>query len=225
MEQRLEEIFRKQSAPGLEHLSSLLVKNVRFYRSGRRISVDLHAPEPMLFQDYLSLRDWLTEACGCPVDISVSCDNEHISLGELQRYVDFLLDEDPELAPLRAGSLRYAEADQTLSFMFADEQQKEGASAFSLDIQNYFHRIGIPSMHLRFELHEVESYKVDTVVRREEPKSAPAPEVKKKRYIPPKRKDWPLVNLCDVLDQTDDIRISGRYHYKSRQEDPYAFGV
>ena len=209
MEQRLEEIFRKQSAPGLEHLSSLLVENVRFYRSGRRISIDLKAPEPMLFQDYLALRDWLTEACGCPVDISVACERERISLGELQRYVDFLLDEDPELAPVRAGSLRFSENEQLLSFMFADERQKEAASAFSLDMQNYFHRIGIPSMHVRFELHEPESYKVDTVVRKEEPKPAPAPELKKKRYIPPKRKDWPLVNLCDVLDQTDEIRIRG----------------
>ena len=134
MEQRLEQIFKNKPAPGLEHLSSMVIRNVRFYRSGRRISIDLHGAEPMAFEDYLSLREWLTEACGCPVDIMVSCDNERISFGHLQRYVDFLLDEDQELSILRAGSLRYDESGHVLSFMFSDERMKEEATAFSLDL-------------------------------------------------------------------------------------------
>ena len=210
MEQKLEALFEKKPAAALSHLSSLTIRNVRFYRSGRRISIDLHSPRPMAFQDYSGLRDYITEACGCPVDLSITCETQTISLGDLQMYIDFLLKEDPELTPLHGGSLRYEEAQNTLYFVFAEEQEAQAASAYETEIRSFFRKVGFPDLKPSFDVREPERFSVDTVIRKEEPEEKTAPEAKpKKRYVSPKRKDWPEVTLKEVTDPIDNIRFTG----------------
>ena len=209
MEQKLEQLFERKDAGSLSHLSDVTIRNVRFYRRDFRISVDLHSRNPLSFQDYRDLRDWLSEACGCPVDISLTCDHARISLGELQSYLEFLYDEDPELSLLRASSLHYEESSESIAFRFNDASSADAASAYSIELTNFFTRIGVPSLHPSFEVKEAEAYSVDTVVRKKEAEPKPEEVKPKKRYVSPKRKDWPPVTLAEITDAVENIRFTG----------------
>ncbi|MBO7703270.1 MAG: hypothetical protein J6S26_02400 [Solobacterium sp.] len=102
-------LLEKSPAEGLEHLSAIEIVSVQFYRSGRRISCTLKNNEPLAFQDYAALIDWLKETCFCPVDLAVNTEESRISAGELDRYLQFLYEEDPETALLRNGTFRFEE--------------------------------------------------------------------------------------------------------------------
>ncbi|MBP3868048.1 MAG: PHP domain-containing protein, partial [Solobacterium sp.] len=205
----LEKLFEKQAAPGLEHLGSVEVERVRFYRTGRRIACDLKHTHVLSFSDYVALRDWMSMSCGCPVDLSVQAADASIAMNELEKYLFFLYEQDPELSILKDSTLIY-DADQKLvRFQFETQRQKEQGEAFSIELKDYFSRIGLPDLHALFELHEEQIPEIETVIRKKEPEPVKVEEPKKKpRYKSAKRENWPLVQLKDVADQVDDIKIT-----------------
>ena len=205
----LEKLFEKQAAPGLEHLGSVEVERVRFYRTGRRIACDLKHTHVLSFSDYVALRDWMSMSCGCPVDLSVQAADASIAMNELEKYLFFLYEQDPELSILKDSTLIY-DADQKLvRFQFETQRQKEQGEAFSIELKDYFSRIGLPDLHALFEIHEEQIPEIETVIRKKEPEPVKVEEPKKKlRYKSAKRENWPLVQLKDIADQVDDIRIT-----------------
>lgn len=202
-------LFEKSPASGLDHLSALEIDSVRFYRSGRRISCTLKAPEPLPFTDYISLRDWLSESCFCPVDLSVIAETSCIHVAELDRYLQFLCEESPELSPLKESTLRYDEDTGTAVFLFETERARQKCIGFSHELKEFFVRIGMKDLEPDFDVRVQKIQEVETVIREVKPEAPKPEEIQKpkKRYRSARREDWPLVELKDVQDPIENIRI------------------
>ena len=96
------------------------------------------------------------------------------------------------------------------SFAARFKQEAQAASAYETEIRSFFRKVGFPDLKPSFDVREPERFSVDTVIRKEEPEEKAAPEAKpKKRYVSPKRKDWPEVTLKEVTDPIDNIRFTG----------------
>ena len=83
-----EKLLEKFPAPGLEHLYGLEVERVCFYRADRKITAELSGESVLSFADYQAIRDWMSQACGCPADLSFRAKNCSLSMNELDKYLE-----------------------------------------------------------------------------------------------------------------------------------------
>lgn len=203
-----EKLLEKFPAPELEHLYGLEVERVCFYRADRKITAELSGESVLSFADYQAIRDWMSKACGCPADLSFRAKNCSISMNELDKYLADLYAAQPELAILSESTIRYEEALKRILFQFDDQRKKEKGESFTIEIQNYLTKIGLADVTPEFEVFESVAMEIQTVIK---PKEAEAPKPEepkfKKRYKSAKRESWPLVQLKDITDPADDIKV------------------
>ncbi len=218
-----EKLMKKCPAPGLEHLYSLEVERVCFYRADRKITAELSGESVLPYADFQALKEWMSTACGCPADLSFQAKNCSVSMNELEKYLaDFYAQQD-ELAVLRESTIRYDEALKRLLFQFDDQKKREKGASFAIEIQNFLSKIGLSDVTPEFEVFESAAPEIKTVIKPKEPE-APKPEEPKfkKRYKSAKRESWPLVELRDVKDPADDIKIVGEVFAEDEITTKYA---
>ncbi|MBR2676674.1 MAG: PolC-type DNA polymerase III [Solobacterium sp.] len=203
-----EKLMEKCPAPGLEHLYGLEVERVCFYRADRKITAEFSGKSVLSFADFQALRDWMSQACGCPADLSFKAKNCSLSMNELEKYLADFYAAQPELSVLSGSTIRYDEALKRILFQFDDQKKREKGESFAIEIQNYLAKIGLGDVTPEFEVFETAAPEIQTVIK---PKEAEAPKPEepkfKKRYKSAKRESWPLVQLKDITDPADDIKV------------------
>ena len=206
---KLGPVLEKLACTSLDHLSELEFERLSFYRSDRLVKGVLHALTPLPYEDYSVLTEVLEAAVNCRVELLVNAEKGGLSEHEIEKYLSACT-EETILALRKTSSLRYDEASQTVTFVFAREEDRiYGEEAMPL-LKEYFARIGLDNVEIRMEVRVLVQPEVQTVVKK---KQAPAPvkeePKEKKRYPRVKREDWPKVELRDVRDQAENICFEG----------------
>ncbi len=188
--------------------SETVLKSVRFFRADNRLELSLKNRNVFPCEDYCSLKDGLKELTGSEIRISVETEDGTVTQHELRKYLDMLIEEDPEYSVMNDGVLIYEGEKGLLRYMFQNDLSRERASMCAEGVKEALEKAGIGIRSVVCEMTEKHQEEIIDVKVPFIPEKAPEekPERKqKKTYYRTKLDDYAKIELKDVHDPVADI--------------------